>query len=76
MNDLMQIAQLMRGRNPEEVVMQMIQNNNITDPNIAQLVKLAQGGNEKDVFNLASQLFQQKGLDLNNELSTFMSLLK
>lgn len=41
MNDLMQIAQLMRGRNPEEVVMQMIQNNNITDPNIAQLVKLA-----------------------------------
>lgn len=76
MNDLMQIAQLMKGRNPQEVVMQMIQNNNITDPNISQLVKLAQGGNDKELFNLASQMFQQKGLNLNNELSTFLSLLK
>lgn len=76
MNDLMQIAQLMKGRNPEEVVMQMIKSNNITDPNISQLVKFAQSGNEKELFNLASQLFQQKGLNLNNELSTFLSLLK
>lgn len=76
MNDLMQIAQLMKGRNPEEVVMQMIKSNNITDPNISQLVKFTQGGNEKELFNLASQLFQQKGLNLNNELSTFLSLLK
>lgn len=76
MNDLMQIAQLMKGRNPQEVVMQMIKSNNITDPNISQLVKLAQGGNDKELFNLASQMFQQKGLNLNNELSAFLSLLK
>lgn len=76
MNDLMQIAQLMKGRNPEEVVMQMIKSNNITDPNISQLIKFAQGGNDKELFNLASQMFQQKGLNLNNELSAFLSLLK
>lgn len=39
--DLNQLASLMRGRNPQEVAMQMIKNNNINDPLISQLVNCA-----------------------------------
>jgi hypothetical protein len=35
----------------------MIKNNNIQDPNILQLVKYAESGNEDDLVNLASTLF-------------------
>lgn len=62
MNDLMQIAQMMKGRNPEEVVMQMIKSNNITDPNISQLVKFAQSGNEKDCLISLHSYFSKKDL--------------
>lgn len=76
MNNLGAIVQLMRGRDPKEVAMQMIKNNNIQDPNLEQLVKFAEGGNEQDLVNLASDLFKQKGLDLNQEFSEFMKLMK
>lgn len=44
MNDLEQIAQLMKGRSPEEAVMQMVKNSKITDPTVASLIKYAQTG--------------------------------
>ena len=76
MNNLGLIVQLMRGRDPEQVAKQMIKNNNIQDPNIQQLIKFAEGGNEQDLINLASNLFQQKGLNLDNEFRAFMQMLK
>lgn len=76
MNNLELIVQLMRGRDPEQVARQMIKNNNIQDPNILQLVKFAEGGADQDLVNLASSLFQQKGLDLDSEFKAFMEMLK
>lgn len=76
MNNLGLIVQLMRGRDPEQVARQMIKNNNIQDPNILQLVKFAEGGADQDLVNLASSLFQQKGLDLDSEFKAFMEMLK
>ena len=76
MNNLGLIVQLMRGRDPEQVARQMIKNNNIQDPNILQLFKFAEGGADQDLVNLASSLFQQKGLDLDSEFKAFMEMLK
>lgn len=75
-NDLKIIVQLMRGRDPEKVARQMIRNNNIKDPQILQLVKFAEGGADQDLVNLASEIFKQKGLNLDDEFFTFMELLK
>lgn len=76
MQNLQQIAQLMKGRNAEEVALQMIKNSNINDPRISSLIKYAQSGDEQNLMNLASQIFSQYGLDLNNELSSFFQMLK
>lgn len=73
---LQMIAQLMRGRNPQEVAMQLIQNQKINDPNINQLIKFAQSNQTDDFVNLAQELFKQRGLDLNSEFQAFMKLIK
>lgn len=75
-NNLKMVAQLMRGRDPKEVVLQQVKNNNITDPNITALIKYAESGDEKQLINLATQLFQARGLDLNSEFNSFLSLMK
>lgn len=53
-NNLKMVAQLMRGRDPKEVVLQQVKNNNITDPNITALIKYAESGDEKQLINLAT----------------------
>ena len=74
--NLQMIAQLMKGRNPQEVAMQLIQNQKINDPNINQLIKFAQSNQTDDFVNLAQELFKQRGLDLNSEFQAFMKLIK
>lgn len=76
MKDLATLASLMRGRDPQSVALQMIKNNSITDPNVESLIRFAQGGNTNDLVNLASQMFKQNGMDLQQEFSSFMSMLK
>ena len=76
MNNLQIIAQLMKGRNPQEVAIQLIQNQKIDDPNINLLIKYAQSNQTNDFVNLAQELFKQRGLDLNSEFQAFMKLIK
>lgn len=76
MNQLQLMAQLLRGRNPEEIVMQYMQNTPINDPRITSLVQYAQSGNSTELVNLARQMFQQQGRNLDNEFSNFMNMLK
>lgn len=76
MNNLNQIAQIMKGRNPQSVIMEMVGNQTINDPDILQLIKFVQSGDTNNFNNFATALFQQQGLDLNQELSSFMELMK
>lgn len=76
MNNLAQIAQLLRGRDPQAIVMDMFKNQKITNPNVSRLIQLAQNGDNTTLVNFANELFRQKGLDLNQELNSFMSLMK
>lgn len=70
------IAQLMKGRNPQEAALAMIKNSKIEDPTIANLVKFAQAGDSQNFNNLASSIFEQNGLNLEEELGALMSMLK
>lgn len=76
MQNLSQLAQLVKGRNPQEFVMAMLQNNQIQDPRVKQMIQFAQSGNTNDLVNLASSIMAQKGLNLNQEYNSFMSMLK
>lgn len=74
--DLNQLASLMRGRNPQEVAMQMIKNNNINDPFITQLINCAQSGDTNKLNELATNFFAQRGVDFNQQFSSFLNMLK
>lgn len=76
MNNLAQIAQLVKGKDPKAIVLDMMKNQKINNPNINQLIQFAQKGDNNSLVNLADTLFKQQGLDLNQELNNFMSLIK
>lgn len=67
---------LIKGRNPQELVMSMIQNNNINDPMINELIGYAQKGDMNNVNKIAENFFKQRGQNFGQEFNSFMSLLK
>ena len=76
MQNLAQIAQLVKGKDPQSIVMQILSTQQINNPQINQLMTLARNGDDRGVYNLANSIFRQQGLNLQEELSSFMSMLK
>lgn len=74
--DLAQLIQVLRGRNPQEMVMSLIQSQKINDPQINQLIQYAQTGDMNNLVNLATSICSQRGIDFNSEFQNFMSMLK
>ena len=72
----MNLISLLKGRNPQELVMSMIQSNNINDPMINDLIKYAKNNDIENVNKIAENYFNQSGMNLQKELNNFMSMLK
>lgn len=62
------------GKNPQEIAMQMLGNNN--NPIFNNLIMMAQKGDYKGVENVARNIFKQQGRDLDKELAEIQSLFK
>lgn len=72
----MSLVSLLKGRNPQELVMSMIQGNNINDPMINDLIKYAQINDMENVNKIAENYFNQRGMNFQKELNNLMSMLK
>lgn len=72
----MSLVSLLKGRNPQELVMSMIQSNNINDPMINDLIKYAKNNDIENVNKIAENYFNQRGMNFQKELNNFMSMLK
>lgn len=72
----MNLVSLLKGRNPQELVMSMIQSNNINDPMINDLIEYAQNNDIENVNKIAENYFNQRGMNFQKELNNFMSMLK
>lgn len=72
----MEMISLLKGRNPEELVMSMIKNNNINDPTINELIGYAKNGDNEKLTKLAESIFQKQGKDFMTEYNNFMAMLK
>ena len=72
----MEMVDLFKGRNPQELVMSMIKNNNINDPQINELISLAEKGDTNSLTKIATDMFAKQGKNFDTEFSNFMSLLK
>ena len=72
----MEMISLLKGRNPEELVMSIIKNNNINDPTINELIGYAKNGDNENLTKLAESIFQKQGKDFTTEYNNFMAMLK
>lgn len=74
MNPLQMIKLAMSGgKNPQEIVKQMIGNNN--NPIIQNLVKMAENGDYQGVENVARNMFKEQGRDFDAEIKEFQNLI-
>lgn len=72
----MQLIGLIKGKDPQQFVMQMVKNSNINNPMINELITYAQKGDINNVNKIAENYFGQQGLNFGQEFKSFMSMLK
>lgn len=71
-----QFMTLIKNRNPQELVMSMIKNNNIDNPILNDLIDFATKGDVDSVSKITQAFFTKQGKDFSKEFSNFMSMLK
>ena len=78
MMDFKQLAPmiaLMKGKDPKQMVMQMVQSQRINNPVIEQLINYANTGDQQNFENLANNFFKQQGINAE-EFQSFINLMK
>lgn len=72
----MQIIQLIKGgQNPQQLVMQILQQQAQNNPMGANLLELVQNNKTADVEQIARNLAKSKGIDFDKEFNSFKQLL-
>ncbi len=72
----MQLIQLIKsGKNPQQLVMNILQSQKNNNPIIENAVNLAQNRDISALEMIARNLAQQRGLDFDKEFSNFMRSL-
>lgn len=72
----MQIIQLIKGgQNPQQLVMQILQQQAQNNPMCANLLELVKNNKAADVEQIARNLAKTKGIDFDIEFNSFKQLL-
>lgn len=73
----MQLLQMLRGGgNPQQLVMNMLQQSAGSNPMVANLLSMAQQGNGAGIEQVARNLLSSQGYDFDKEFSSFTQMLK
>ena len=73
----MQLIQMIKGgKNPQQLLMNILQQQGQNNPIINNAINMAQNGNVSGLEVLARNLAAQRGLDFDKELANFKSQLK
>ena len=75
-NPIQLIQMIKGGQNPQQLVMNILQQKSQNNPIINNAMNLAQGGNTSALEMLARNLAAQRGLDFDKEFANFKSQLK
>lgn len=74
--EMLGLIKSFKGGNAQQIAMSLINNNKNIDPVISQMISFAQKGDNNSLLNLATNYFQQQGMDINTEFNSFIELLK
>ncbi len=74
--DPMLILQAIRsGQNPQQLMLNILQNNMSSSPFGANLLSLAQQGNTKEIEKIVRNIAQQRGIDFDQAFPAFVQNL-
>lgn len=71
MNNFMQMA---RNGNPQQIVMNMLQQNAQGNPIFANILSLAQNGNTQEIENIVRNMARERGIDFDKEFNSFRQM--
>ena len=71
MNNFMQMA---RNGNPQQMVMNMLQQNARGNPMFANILSLAQNGNTQEIENIVRNMARERGIDFDKEFNSFRQM--
>ena len=74
MNPMQLIGLLRNGTNPRLLVQQMLQNTPM-NPQMQNLIQMAQNGDQQGLQQYAEQYFRSQGKDFNTEMQNFMNMI-
>ncbi len=72
----MQLIQMIRGgQNPQQLAMNLLQQNMGNTPMGKNLIQLAQNGKTADIEQIVRNLAKQQGIDFDKEFTAFKQML-
>ena len=70
-NPMQLIMQIKQGKNPQELIMNILQAGASSNPVYANLLTMAQEGRSADIEAFARNIAKEKGIDFDKEFSKF-----
>lgn len=75
MNPMQLIQMIRNGQNPQQLAMNLLQQNMGNTPMGQNLLQLAQNGQTADIEHVVRNLAQQQGIDFDKEFASFKQML-
>ena len=69
-----ELLQIMTSKNPQELVMNMLQQRASQNPMFKNLVTLVQEGNTQEVETVVRNIAKEKGVDFDKEFNSFKQM--
>ena len=71
MNPLQLIGMIKNGGNPQQLMMNMLQNMGGNNPMVGNVLKMAQNGDTKQLETFARNICKEKGVSFDDEFAKF-----
>lgn len=71
MNPLQLIGMIKNGGNPQQLMMNMLQNMGVNNPMVGNVLKMAQNGDTKQLETFARNICKEKGVSFDEEFAKF-----
>ena len=73
-SDINNFMQMAKNGNPQQMVMNMLQQNAQGNPIFANILSLAQNGNAQEIENIVRNMARERGIDFDKEFNSFRQM--
>lgn len=73
-NNMTDFMRLARNGNPQQIVMNMLQQRASSNPIFANILNLAQSGNTQEIENIVRNMARERGVDFDKEFNSFRQM--